>query len=272
MEVYIGQHENSSKPPSIQTQDIGIYNLKIRYPGGDTFLLNIDSLSIHKAQIVGIIGSSGAGKTTLLRTIGGFINPTSGSIRIASNHRGNIGFIFQNFNLIGRATVFDNVLFGRLGKTGTIISIMGMFSDRDKDIAYEAIREVNLLNKIDQRTDTLSGGEMQRVAIARVIAQEAGIILADEPVSNLDPALSREILDLLAETCTKYSTTLIINLHQPILAKKYVQRIIGLRNGKIVYNSDSSQLESKHLNSIYESDFESPVMFESRTKAQIEKR
>ena len=107
-----------------------------------------------------------------------------------------------------------------------------MFSDRDKDIAFEAIKEVNLTSQIDQRTDTLSGGEMQRVAIARAIAQEAGVILADEPVSNLDPALSHEILDLLVQSSTKHRATLIINLHQPALAKRYVQRIIGLRKGK----------------------------------------
>ncbi len=139
-----------------------------------------------------------------------------------------------------------------------------MFSDRDKDIAFEAIKEVNLTSQIDQRTDTLSGGEMQRVAIARAIAQEAGVILADEPVSNLDPALSHEILDLLVQSSTKHRATLIINLHQPALAKRYVQRIIGLRKGKIVFDKESSLLDNSHLNSIYETEFESSIMFESK--------
>ena len=139
-----------------------------------------------------------------------------------------------------------------------------MFSDRDKDIAFEAIKEVNLTSQIDQRTDTLSGGEMQRVAIARAIDQEAGVILADEPVSNLDPALSHEILDLLVQSSTKHRATLIINLHQPALAKRYVQRIIGLRKGKIVFDKESSLLDNSHLNSIYETEFESSIMFESK--------
>ena len=139
-----------------------------------------------------------------------------------------------------------------------------MFSDRDKDIVFEAIKEVNLTSQIDQRTDTLSGGEMQRVAIARAIAQEAGVILADEPVSNLDPALSHEILDLLVQSSTKHRATLIINLHQPALAKRYVQRIIGLRKGKIVFDKESSLLDNSHLNSIYETEFESSIMFESK--------
>ena len=171
MEVYIGQDKNRVRQPYTRLADIEITNLKVRYPGDDEDVLSIDNLVITKGQTVGIIGSSGAGKTTFLRTIGGFVKPYSGSVRIANNARGNIGFIFQNFNLIERATVFENVLFGRLGKTGTLKSILGMFSNIDKDIAYEAIKEVNLLDHTDQRTDTLSGGEMQRVAIARAITQ-----------------------------------------------------------------------------------------------------
>jgi phosphonate transport system ATP-binding protein len=264
MEVYIGQDKNRSSQSYPDLAEIGVQNLKVRYPGDNNDVLNIDNLIISKAQTVGIIGSSGAGKTTFLRTIGGFVKPYSGTVSLFNNGRGSIGFIFQNFNLIERATVFENVLFGRLGKTSTVKSIFGIFSSSDKDIAYEAIKEVNLLGQIDQRTDTLSGGEMQRVAIARVIAQEAGVILADEPVSNLDPALSHEILDILVESSTKHRATLIINLHQPALAKRYVNRIIGLRKGRVVFDRESSLLDNSHLKLIYESEFESSIMFESK--------
>lgn len=265
MEVYIGHDKNRASEPYTNLAGIEISSLKVRYPGETKDVLDIDHLVIPKAQTVGIIGSSGAGKTTLLRTIGGFIEPYSGSVDVSNNTRGNIGFIFQNFNLIGRSTVFENVLYGRLAKTNTIKSVLGIFSQKDKEIAYEAIKEVNLLDQISQRTDTLSGGEMQRVAIARAISQQAKVILADEPVSNLDPALSHEILDLLVESSTKHGATLIINLHQPALAKQYVQRIIGLRKGSLVFDDNSSKLDNSHLNLIYESEFESSIMFETKS-------
>ncbi len=265
MELYIDQKYKKQNLHG-EPKALMINNLKVIYPSNDVPALDINKLMIKKGERLAIIGSSGAGKTTLMRTISGEIKPSSGEIRLTYVRRikGNVGFIYQNFNLIDRATVYENVLFGRLGKTSAIKSIFGRFSDTDREIAMDAIEEVNLPGKINQRTDTLSGGELQRVAIARVIAQEAEIILADEPVSNLDPGLAHEILDLIIQISQSHCITLIVNLHQPALAKRYADRIIGLRKGRIVFDNKASQLTNSVLRDIYENEFNSSIMFEHK--------
>jgi len=266
MELYIDQN-NKKQNLHGEPKALMINNLKVIYPSNNIPALDIDELKIKKGERLAIIGSSGAGKTTLMRTISGKIKPYSGEVRLTTyvrSIRGNVGFIYQNFNLIDRATVYENVLFGRLGKTSAIKSIFGRFSDTDREIAMDAIEEVNLPGKINQRTDTLSGGELQRVAIARVIAQEAEIILADEPVSNLDPGLAHEIMDLMTQISQRHCITLIVNLHQPALAKRYADRIIGLRMGRIVFDNKASQLTNSVLRDIYENEFNSSIMFEHK--------
>jgi len=242
---------------------VSLRNIKVRYTHDGPLVIDIDRLDIQKGERVAVIGQSGAGKTTLLRLINGYVNPESGLIKIFEYNKDTgpirnrnlsrrIGFIFQHFNLIDRATVFENVLWGRLGMVNPFLSLFGWFPDMDKKAAMRAIKEVNLEKQAGQRTDTLSGGQLQRVAIARVLAQEAEIILADEPVSNLDPSLADDILGLLGEVSNRHGVTLIMNLHQPALAQRYADRIIGLKHGKIIHDDDASFLNPIALRSIFD--------------------
>lgn len=233
-----------------------------RYVKDTPAVLSIERLSIKKGEKVAIIGPSGAGKTTLMRLINGSLDIQKGELGIlgekfvtgtprSREFRRKTGFIFQNFHLVERASVFENVLWGRLAYTNPLLSLVGWFGNRDKEIALRAIEEVSLLPQINQRADTLSGGQLQRVAIARVLAQEPEIILADEPVSNLDPALTDDIMDLLTEVSENHKVTLVMNLHQTEIAKCYADRIIGLREGEIVYDSKEEALSSHVPKSIF---------------------
>ena len=243
--------------PAITLEDV-----QVHYATQGPLVLDLEHLAISQGDRVAIIGSSGSGKTTLLRLINGYVRPETGQMtvlggKISSNTtrrrdiRRRIGFVFQNFNLIERATVFDNVLWGRLGWVNPSLSLMGWFSEADKEAAMRAIEEVDLLEQIDQRADTLSGGQEQRVAVARVLAQGAEIILADEPVSNLDPALADDILGLLSEVSERHGATLIMSVHQPKLAKRYADRIIGLSGGRVIYDDAAAALNSSAIRKIY---------------------
>jgi len=237
-------------------------DVKFQYVNPGPTVLDIEKLVVKKGERIAIIGPSGSGKTTLFRMINGYIQPDLGYIKILEykyhidsllprNISRKIGFIFQDFNLIDRASVYQNVLWGRLGMVNPALSLIGIFSKKDKQAAMTAIEDVNLLEYAKQRTDKLSGGQMQRVAIARVLTQEPDIILADEPISNLDPALADEILILLSKLCQKYGVTLLMNLHQPALAKSFADRVIGLRDGKVVYNDSPNLVDADVMNNIF---------------------
>jgi phosphonate transport system ATP-binding protein len=173
------------------------------------------------------------------------------SRRPPREERRRIGMIFQGFALVERASVFDNVLFGRLGHAHPLLSLIGRFSERDRDIAGAAVREVGLTGQLNQRADALSGGQRQRVAIARVLAQEPEIILADEPVSNLDPALTDDILGLLTAASERRGATLIMALHQPRLAVAHAGRVIGVSDGRIVVDEAAARLSDAALRAVY---------------------
>ena len=237
-------------------------NVEVSY-GKSAPTLHIRHLTIEAGEQIIVIGPSGAGKTTLLRLLKGFLAPTQGTIRVLGNDlplpRGlqlrrlhqRLGFIHQQFNLVSHSTLLTNVLCGRLGKVHSWRSLLGWFSKKDLKVALRTLEEVHMEHKLSQKASTLSGGEQQRVAIARALAQEPEILLADEPISNLDPHLSREILELLAAAASRRNLTLVINLHQPRLAREFGSRIIGMRAGRIVWEGHARKLSSDALSTIY---------------------
>ncbi|QMV41160.1 phosphonate ABC transporter ATP-binding protein [Cohnella cholangitidis] len=232
------------------------------YPGGTVGLNKID-LKIEAGEFVVIVGLSGAGKSTLLRSINRLHEITSGEIRIDGRSitsaegrrlremRRSIGMIFQSFNLVKRSSVLRNVLAGRVGYHSTIRTLLGLFPKHDMELAFSALRRVNMLEKAYQRADQLSGGQQQRVSIARALAQEAKIILADEPVASLDPLTTRQVMDDLRRINREMGITTIVNLHFVDLAREYATRIIGVRAGEIVFDGPVAEATDEVFSAIY---------------------
>jgi len=242
---------------------VELENVRHRYPSRTEDALKIDRLSISVGERVAIIGHSGSGKTTLLRVINGLVRPLTGTIRVlgtdlgdpstrARTFRRRTGFVFQEFNLVERLSVYDNVLNGRLGWCGWPTSLLSRFSETDRALAMAAIAETGLAPLARHRVDTLSGGQRQRVAIARVVAQAPELMCADEPVSNLDPVQSADMLSLLSDSGRRRNTSLVMIIHHPALAAGHAERIIGIANGRIVYDGDTeTPLDAVALRSIY---------------------
>lgn len=241
--------------------------------------LVVDSLRIAAGERVAVIGPSGAGKTTLLRCIKGLASPRSGKVEVLGVNLGcacrraartvnqRVAIIYQQYNLVRRLSVLSNTLCGRLGRTSRWRSLVGWFTNEDLRAAWAAIVEVGLAEKTHQRVDTLSGGEQQRVAVARAIAQEPDLILADEPVASLDPAWAADVLELLAAVQVHHRATLLMTLHQPELARRFAQRIIGLRDGRIVWDGPPERLTEETLGSIYDDERESLYSFREPASA-----
>jgi phosphonate transport system ATP-binding protein len=247
-----------------------ISNLQVVYANGHEALKTI-SLEAQAGEIVAIIGRSGAGKSTLLRTINGMQRPTQGHIELDGEvittmtdsqlrrARRDIGFVWQEFNLVERISVMSNVLTGRLGHNSNLASFFGYFSAEHRRIALESLERVNLLHRARNRADKLSGGEKQRVSIARAITQEPKIILADEPVASLDPELSVQVLADLARVAREVNVLTLINLHQVELAKQFADRIVGIAQGRVEYDGAPDQLSGHVLDRIYRYDKPLPV-------------
>ncbi|SHM80020.1 phosphonate transport system ATP-binding protein [Caldanaerovirga acetigignens] len=239
-----------------------VIGLKKKYKDGTFALRGID-FQVKEGEFVAVIGPSGAGKSTLMRCINRLVEPSEGKIYFNGNdmmkangqklrqHRREIGMIFQNFNLIPRVTVIDNVLNGRLGYTGSLAGALGIFSRKDRDFALEILARVGLADKALKRVDELSGGQQQRVGIARALAQEPKLILADEPIASLDPITSENIMEYIYNICREDGITCLINLHQVEIAKRYATRIIGIREGKKVFDGTPDELTREVIRSIY---------------------
>lgn len=249
---------------------VELSSITFRYPNAPRYILDIDALSIADGERIGLIGSTGAGKTTLFRLIDGRLSGWTGQAEIlgqrlspnkrpARHFRANVGFVFQEFALIDRASVFENVLIGRLGRTHPLKSLVGRFSNGDISVVEQVIRDVGLENHVNQRVDQLSGGQRQRVGIARCLAQEPRILIADEPVSHLDPTSAQQVLDLLKSCTEARETTLLVSSHQPKLLAQCVERVIGIRDGAIVFDELATALMSQDLTDFYGRHVEQPA-------------
>jgi len=239
-----------------------IERLEKQYKTGDRALRGV-SFDVGPGQVVGLIGPSGAGKSTLIRCINRLVEPTAGEIYLnetsitALSRRGlgrvrrRIGMIFQEYALVERLTVMENVLSGRLGYVPIWRSFTRRFPQADIDKAFALLDRVGLADQADKRADALSGGQRQRVGIARALEQDPELLLVDEPTASLDPKTSRQIMRLIGEICAERNLPTIINIHDVVLAQQFVQRIIGLRAGEVVFDGPPAELDDQVLTRIY---------------------
>ncbi len=239
---------------------IKIRGLVKRYGKFDA-LRGID-LDVHPGEFLVVLGPSGAGKSTLLRCINRLTDPTTGDIHVDGQLatpdaaslrklRRKVAMIFQHYNVVPRLSVLKNVLTGRLGAVPSVLSWLQLFPSKDIAIARECLRRVELEEKADLRTDTLSGGQKQRVGIARALAQQPKIILADEPVASLDPKTSRTVLAYLKQASQDLGITVVCNLHQIEYAREFGERIVGVSAGRIVFEGGPADLTDDVLQRIY---------------------
>lgn len=233
-----------------------------RYPTGDHALVDIN-LTLPPGQVMALIGPSGAGKSTLIRCINRLVEPTSGSIRFEQTEltrlsggslrhaRRAMGMIFQEYALVERLTVMENVLSGRLGYVGFWRSFLRRYAQEDIIEAFRLLERVGLSHAMDKRADALSGGQRQRVGIARALIQQPELLLVDEPTASLDPKTSRLIMRLIRELCNERQLAAIINIHDVALARQFADRIVGLRAGNIVFDGTPHELDAQALTTIY---------------------
>ncbi|WP_456275378.1 phosphonate ABC transporter ATP-binding protein [Bacillus sp. AK128] len=240
-----------------------VKNLQKKYNKASSPALNDVSFSIQQGEFVAVLGLSGAGKSTLIRCINRLVEPSSGDV-IWNNqsiltfkgeqlrkYRSSIGMIFQSFNLIERMSTLTNVLVGFLGAIPLWRGLFFRFTKEEKRQASQALERVGLKDFASQRVSKLSGGQRQRVAIARSLVQRPKIILGDEPVASLDPNTSVQVMSLLKEINNQDRITMVINLHDVKLAKEFATRIIGISNGKVVFDGKPDELTQEDLENIY---------------------
>ncbi len=254
-------------------------NVTKTYPNGYTALEHVN-LAIEQGEFVAIIGLSGAGKSTLIRAVNKMHDITEGSLTVDGvevstlsgkalrKFRRNIGMIFQSFNLITRTSVLNNVLTASVPDLPLWRSILGVYPQKDKIAALEALDKVGILEKAYVRCDQLSGGQQQRVALARTLAQNPSIILADEPVAALDPVTAKQVMDDFTRINKDFNISVLINIHHVDLALEYADRVIGIRAGKIVYDGPSDKVDAAVLDRIYKGSEEAATAIASAAVAK----
>lgn len=228
--------------------------------GTNAVLKGVD-LHVGAGEFLVVLGQSGAGKSTLLRCMNRLVLPDSGSLSIAGVNamqgrdqrvlRRHVAMIFQHHNVVPRLSVQKNVLTGRLGSVSTLASILQLFRTEDVELAMSCLRHVELEAKALDRADSLSGGQMQRVGIARALAQAPKVILADEPVASLDPKTARLVMRYLRDAASRLGITVVCNLHQVDLAREFGDRIVGMAHGRLVFDSRQDILDEEALQRIY---------------------
>jgi phosphonate transport system ATP-binding protein len=232
------------------------------YDGRVNAIENLN-LTVDRGEFVAIIGKSGAGKSTFLRCINKLIDATSGSVMFDGQEmtklrggalrkaRRRISMIFQHYNLVHRKTAIENVLQGRLGYKSAIAGSLGLFSEEEKEKAVAMLEQVGLEDFVCTRTDQLSGGQMQRVGIARALVQDPLLILADEPIASLDPASSRTVMEHLRWAVDELGVAALVSLHQVDFALEYSDRVIAIANGTIVYDGKPADLSQETIDLVY---------------------
>lgn len=241
---------------------VQVEDLSFAHPGNESPALKRVSLLAPEGEVVAVLGPSGAGKTTLLAVLDGRLRGWRGRVSVLGAPldpdrappralRPDTGFIFQEFALVERSTVLRNTLNGRLGRMGALRAFLGSPTAHDLEIARTALADCGIADLAERRVDSLSGGQRQRVAIARCLAQEPRLILADEPVSNLDPARAAEILTLLTEAARSRGAAVLFSSHQPDLARQFADRIVGMRHGRIVFDVPTGELTEDATAALY---------------------
>ncbi len=241
---------------------LSVTDLRKTFPDGTQALRGV-SIDVMPGEFLVMIGSSGAGKSTFLRCVNHLFEPTAGKIRFEDQDitrlshkklrvaRRKLGMIFQGYNLVKRLTTLENVLLGRLGYMSSLTGAFGLYSREDRANAIALLERVGLGDQRFKRADQLSGGQQQRVGIARALAQKAHLILADEPIASLDPKASDTVMSYLHQVTREEGITCIVNLHQVDYAKKYADRIIGLKDGQIAFLGTADEVTDTVIRDLY---------------------
>jgi phosphonate transport system ATP-binding protein len=247
---------------AVRVDDLGMV-----YPGGVRALSGV-SLEVREGEFLAVLGLSGSGKSTLLRCVNRLIDPTEGRIWIFGEEitaatgvrlrrmRRQVAMIFQQFNLIKRHSVLDNVLAGALGRAGTVASLMMTFPEAERERALACLERVGMRDRAASRADALSGGQQQRVAIARALMQEPKVILADEPVASLDPALRHSVMRHIEALNRDEGLTVLCSLHDIDLVARYATRMVALRDGRLVWEGTPAEFDHATFREIYGHDAE----------------
>ena len=240
-----------------------VRDLRVRYNNTGPEILRGLDFSIEANDFCAVIGPSGAGKSTLIRCINRLVEPSGGSIvlfgedvlalsaRDLRRMRRRIGMIFQEFNLVNRMSVMDNVLSGRLGYTGSLRSLFRLFPRDDIEKALELLDRVGLSDHVNKRADALSGGQRQRVGIARALMQQPDLLLLDEPTSALDPKISRDVMSLIRDLAREFDVPVLCNIHDVQLATEFCNRIIGLQDGIKKFDGPTETMQKSNMEEIY---------------------